>query len=303
MNKKTIVFIQEGQSLLSKVLKASFDKTEIRILPSNYTPFDREKLAKEINNNYQQVIFYGYEYQFYVLLPLISKKVVKKFIIDKSLPLLVKPYFLSSLSQIFEYKERGLIDYIATTQYDLYITFKEKMKFIQFDYKGQNMAKKSNSIGILNYYYLEESDFYNELSGIALSKIPSARVLDQNIITKKFGEDFNVEIIEEKDIEKLIYENTANLNCMFCDINNILFLMSMDAGIPCILGNTNLLDDNKKLKEYLVLKSDDDVNEISEKINHSIDKKEEILKLYKEWRLEYSKKAKKSIDDFLKLGG
>ena len=52
--------------------------------------------------------------------------------------------------------------------------------------------------------------------------------------------------------------------------------------MPVIVGNTDFYDNNKYLKEHLVVKSDDDVNEISEKINF-------VKTNYKKIMEEYSK--------------
>lgn len=58
----------------------------------------------------------------------------------------------------------------------------------------------------------------------------------------------------------------------------------MDAGTPSIIGNTNLLDNDEKSKKLLVLDSDDDVNEICEKIDNVLENKKETEKLYSIWR-------------------
>lgn len=287
---------------MKKVFNYNIKSADILIIPESYSPFDREDLASKINSNYNQVIFYDYYDQFYLLLPLISKKVVKKYIINVGIAKLCESHILTNFQQILEYKERKLIDYIATTRYDLYITFKNDISYIKLDYKDNGKKENNNSIGILNEYYLEESNFYNELSAIALSKVKKALVLNSNNITKKFGDDFSIEIEEEKSIEKLIYKNKVNLDCKFCDVMDIYFLMSMDAGIPCIIGNTNLLDNCKELKKYLVLESDDDVNEISYKIDNSIDEADNINKLYSKWRKDYTTYSKKTIEEFTKLG-
>lgn len=303
-NSKMLILLGEENNFMEKVFNYNIKSADVIIIPSSYTPFDREELATKINSKYEQVIFYGYYDQFYLLLPLISKKIVKKYIINIGIPKLSEQYLLVNLLQIFEYKDRGLIDYIYTTSYDLYISFENKMSYLVLDYKCNNdKQKNSNTIGILNKYYLEEANFYNELSAIALSKYKKAVILDQNNITKKFGEDFSVEIEVEKDIEKLLYKNIVNLDCKFCDVSNIYFLMSMDAGIPCILGNTNLLDNCEELKNYLVLKSDDDVNEIKEKIEKSISNKDKINNLYSNWRKSYTANSKNTLKEFIKNGG
>jgi len=58
----------------------------------------------------------------------------------------------------------------------------------------------------------------------------------------------------------------------------------MDVGTPSIIGNTNLLDNDEKSKKLLVLDSDDDVNEICEKIDNVLENKKETEKLYSIWR-------------------
>lgn len=58
----------------------------------------------------------------------------------------------------------------------------------------------------------------------------------------------------------------------------------MDVGTPSIIRNTNLLDNDEKSKKLLVLDSDDDVNEICEKIDNVLENKKETEKLYSIWR-------------------
>ena len=281
----------------------NFNNADIILISENYTPFDRENLAEKINKKYEQVIFFDYYDQFYLLLPLISKKIIKKYIIDNGISLLYNELILNNMMQLYEYKERKMIDYIATTKYDTYISMKDKIDYIELDYKTKIHPKNNNSIGLLGLYYVEYSNFFVQLSAVAISKIKKAIVLEQNTVVKKFEEDFNVVIEEEKDVIKLIEQNKVNLDVAFSEVSPINFLISMDAGIPCIIGNTHLLDNDEKLKKMLVLDSDDDVNEICEKIDNVLENKEEIEKLYSIWRKKYSDNSKKLIEKFVKLGG
>ena len=41
--------------------------------------------------------------------------------------------------------------------------------------------------------------------------------------------------------------------------------------------------------------------EIYNKINYALENKEKILDLYKKWKVEYSKKAQESINNFLNI--
>ena len=49
--------------------------------------------------------------------------------------------------------------------------------------------------------------------------------------------------------------------------NKELILKSYNYGVPVIIGNCDFYDSNKYLKEHLVVKRDDDINEIAEKID------------------------------------
>lgn len=300
---KILILLKDSEKFMKKVFEFNFNNADIILIPENYTPFDREKLAEKINKKYEQVIFFDYYDQFYLLLPLISKKIIKKYIINNGISLLYNECILNNMMQLYEYKERKMIDYIATTKYDTYISMKEKIDYIELDYRTKIHPKNNNSIGLLGLYYVEYSNFFVQLSAVAISKIKKATVLDQNTVVKKFEEDFNVVIEEEKDVIKLIEQNKVNLDVAFSEVSPINFLISMDAGIPCIIGNTNLLDNEEKLKKLLVLDSDDDVNEICEKIDNVLENKKEIEKLYSIWRKKYSDNSKKLIEKFIKLGG
>ena len=72
----------------------------------------------------------------------------------------------------------------------------------------------------------------------------------------------------------------------------------MDAGVPCIIGNNDILDDCQALKSKLQVESDDDIDEIANKIEEVKKTKNEILQSYESFRYTYTQKSKKSIDEF-----
>lgn len=298
-NKKTLLLVREQDKLMKKVMEYNFKDAEVRVIPESYTPFDREDLATEINNNYENLILYSYYDQFNELLPLIKKTVHRKWIVDFSVSALSISYIFQNLTLLLEYQDRGLIDTIAAMQYGLYATFKDRMKYIVLDYEDNNKTKKEDRIGILNKDYEDIANFYNQISGVAISNIKKARVLNAINPTLAFSRDFNVELEIEKDIEKLVYGNKVNLDVEFSDISPITFIMSMDAGIPCILGNTSLLA-NSELENMLVVDSDDDVEEIKDKIEYALKNTDKIMKKYEKWRADYKKLSSKTIEEFMK---
>lgn len=298
-NNKTLLLVRDQDKLMKKVMEYNFKDAEIRVIPENFTPFNREDLATEINEKYDNLILYSYYDQFNELLPMIKKKVHRKWILDFSVSALSISYIFQNLTLMLEYLDRGLVDTLASTQYGLYVTFKEKMKYLVLDYEDKNNETKKDRIGILNKDYEDIANFYNEISGIAISKIKKARVLNAINTTLAFSKDFNVELEIERDIEKLIYGNKVNLDVEFSDISPITFIMSMDAGIPCILGNTPILA-KSELEDMLVVSSDDDVEEIKNKINYALENTDKIIKKYEKWRADYKKISSKTIEEFMK---
>ena len=98
--------------------------------------------------------------------------------------------------------------------------------------------------------------------------------------TKEFISFFNLKCKKEENIDNVIKDNFVNLYVNFTNTNNELIKKSFDLGIPCIVGNTNYFDNNKYLKENLVVKSDDDLREISEKIDFVRNNRDKIRQEY-----------------------
>ena len=141
--------------------------------------------------------------------------------------------------------------------------------------------------------------FYNELSAIKLTNKYEAHIVNSNKVTNNFLNLFNIKNTKHYSPSNVIKNNLVNLNINFTDNDYTLFLRSMDLGIPCIIGNTDLLDNSKYLKEQLVVKSDDDVNEIKDKILSAIKNKKGIMKEYHKFRKAYIAEVKKLAENFV----
>ena len=81
----------------------------------------------------------------------------------------------------------------------------------------------------------------------------------------------------------------------------MLPIESMEVGTLCISGNNHHYFKGTKLEEYLIVDREDDVIEIAKKIRYALDNKDEIFKLYNEWKKDYDIQSKKSVDDFLNM--
>ena len=93
--------------------------------------------------------------------------------------------------------------------------------------------------------------------------------------------------------------NDVNLYVTFTECSPMIPLESFELGVPCVIGNNTDFFKNSKLNDMLVVKEEDSIDEIYEKINIAIENKEEIMSLYKEWKAEYSKEVIKLKEEFL----
>ena len=78
-------------------------------------------------------------------------------------------------------------------------------------------------------------------------------------------------------------------------------LESFEMGVPCLLGNNNDYFSGTKLGEYVILTKEDDPEYLKEKIIECIENRDEILRLYKEWKKDFDKKCEKLVNEFIKV--
>ena len=128
----------------------------------------------------------------------------------------------------------------------------------------------------------------------------TAKIIDSNnYLTKEFVDVFEVPSCLLKDEKEIGSNNIMNLFPAFSDYDIVKILASFDGGTPCIVGNCDLFDDYKVLKDYCVLKSDDDISELAQKINDVIANKIIILEEYKKFRGSYTNKVKATNQQFI----
>ena len=76
-------------------------------------------------------------------------------------------------------------------------------------------------------------------------------------------------------------------------------LESFEVGVPCIIGNNTDYFNENEIENFIVVKEEDNIDEIYSKINLCIENKEKVLKLYKNWKKEHSKKVLELKEEFL----
>ena len=87
----------------------------------------------------------------------------------------------------------------------------------------------------------------------------------------------------------------------FSECAPMLPIESLETGTICIMGNNHHYFKGSKLHDYLVVEREDDLDEIVRKIKNALENKEEILRLYKAWKVENDNESAKSVEEFLKM--
>ena len=264
---------------------------------------DLENVEKQIKiiskSNYNQVILVDYIPEYKSIISILKNRCILKVIFTKALGTLYDSLTYNNFNEVIKLYNQKIIKKVGFIDSNLYNAFKNKIDCcnVSLDIEKKEYSNKfnSNRVGLLNESCNPTYSYYNELSALSFNKY-KASLKTINKTTKDFLKLFKIKYKTNK--KKYIDNNLVNLYVNFTNNNNVLFLESMDRNVPCILGNNEILD-NSELKKYLVLNSDDDINEIKDKIELVKEKRNEILKEYKKFREEYSKNCKKEKEEFL----
>ena len=246
---------------------------------------DDKEIVKNINDSKIRKIYLVGNDDFYrYLLPRLNNDIKVCWIFKNSFSDLSNGGVRYVLNCIFEFYDRKLIESIGCINNDNITVFENAgytCEYINLDIKhNKKKYKESNSIGILSNDYDPNNNFYNQLASLTYIDYDYCKFKYVMKATKDFISFFNLKCIKEDNIDNVIKDNFVNLYVNFTNTNNELIKKSFDLGIPCIVGNTNYFDNNKYLKDNLVVKSDDDIREISKKIDFVRENREKIIEEY-----------------------
>lgn len=300
-NKKYLVIVPAMSRELLEGFSYSFKNT---VLMENSLD-DTDFMISFINkNNFKKIIFVNYQVEYVNLMKYITGQHEYDFIFTESLAGLSDEFIYSVFKNTYDLYKNTPGAKLGVIDNGLYQSLKNKgenVTRIYLDIEAKNEIEDryiENTIGLLNDENDSKHSFYNELSAIKLLNNSVANLQKFNKTTKKFLKTFKIKYKKYKTIDSFIDKSEINLYVNFTANNNLLFLKSMDFGIPCILGNCDILDDSKELKSMLVMESDDDINEIADRIKNIKTKREKVLKEYSKFRKAYSIKCKKSVEEF-----
>lgn len=276
-----------------------------------------------VKSNVKQVIFSSITYGYKALIEKIYEKnhnIFIKFIWHGSHSLFVNRYEEYFLDTILDLAKLGIVKSIGfakESMYKFYLLKGYNSYFIKNTVKGidkylngvDKIKKESNNIriGIYSSGDRWEKNTYNQLSACSLIKNPEVDCIPNTELTRSFCKLMHIDLItksgmrklKRSDIIKRMYQNDINLYVTFTECGPMVPLESLEAGVPCIMGDNSHYFTNTELEKYLIVKSEDSIDEIAQKIKLCIDDKDKILDLYKKWKKEYDIESEKSVENFL----
>ena len=96
------------------------------------------------------------------------------------------------------------------------------------------------------------------------------------------------------------YITNSYMLAAFTEYMHPIFFISMELGIPCLIGNnSDIFEKDEELKKYIVTSTEDNAIINSKMIIEILNNKEKIKELYKEWKIKYNKEAQESIERFI----
>lgn len=216
------------------------------------------------------------------------------------------------------YKEKKIncFAFVRSIMYEFYKKVGFKCYYLQNNVHLKNNKKEETSkekenkkrkIGIYNADSRELKNIYTSLSSIKLVPNSVADVVPINEGAKKFTEILELETtsvddyIPTEELLERIRQNEVNIYPTFTENAPMFPLESFEMGVPCLLGNNNDYFEGTKLGEYVILTKEDDPEYIKERIVNCIENKEEIMKLYKEWKKDFDIKCEKWVEEFVKV--
>lgn len=297
-NGKYVLIVPNVSELLTQGFVYSFDN----VIHMDNCIEDIDCVYNFINkNNFLDIIFVDFILEYSELITRLNGKYNIKFIFTKSLSSLCDELNYFQFSKIFELYNQKVVQSIGFLDKSLYNSFCNKYDNIfhvvlDIEKKAINEdVNDNNKIGVLSDLLDAKHSAYNQISAIAMSnKIAVVSKLSKK--SKCFFKTFNIKYDEVDSYQQLFESNAVNLYVNFTNSNPLVFIRSLDCGIPCVVGNNTFLDSN--LNKYLMVKSDDDINEIKNKIDNALLDRKKILNLYSAFRDKYSKESIESIEKF-----
>ncbi|MBO5477514.1 MAG: hypothetical protein J6A15_07175 [Clostridia bacterium] len=302
--------------------------TNLLPLEELYSANDIDRLAKKmLECNIKQVIFSAFNNGWDML----ARK-IKEY--DKNIK--VKVFWHGSNSQVIEFQNWNTNVMALNLQkegiVDVFATCKESMLNF-YTYQGYNTAFIKNTVNLeqelLNKILAEKEsnkntseklkigmysanmdwrkNMFNQLTAASLIENSEICSIPLNFDAEVFCSKVSQPIdgirkgVPREELLMQMAKNDINLYVTFSECAPMLPIESMEVGTLCITGDNHHYFKDTPLEEYLVVKREDDVIAISDKVKYALENKDKIFELYNAWKKEYDITSKKSVEEFLEM--
>lgn len=273
-----------------------------------------------IKNDVKQLIFLGLEIGWDKLIKNLKEKyqdIEIKIICNTQESLLYYEYERENFFKLLQLSKDSIVNDIAFLkrgQYELYKSLGYKCSYLMQNFilksvNKKNVKTKNNviDIGIYPLNYTWDKNIFNQL---CIAKFIKNSNLNYNSLDnrmKEFVDTMNIEGKEDKideingrNLADKIVKNDINISCSFTEYFHTVFFISMEHGIPCLIGNTSdLFEENEKLKKYIVTIAEDNPIINAKKVEQCLENKDKIIHLYNDWKSRYNEVAKQNIKEFI----
>lgn len=213
---------------------------------------------------------------------------------------------------LYHEKKIDAFGFVRSTMYEFYKKVGFKSFYLQNNVFKENAGKTSKvknkkvKIGIYNADSRELKNIYTALSAMKLVPNSMADIVPINAGATKFAELIDLpfdsinDYIPNDELMERIHGNDINIYPTFTENAPMFPLESFEMGVPCLLGNNNDYFVGTKLGEYVILEREDDPVYIKEKIMVALEHRDEIMKLYRDWKKDFDKMCSGLVDEFIK---
>lgn len=221
------------------------------------------------------------------------------------------------LEELLQLQKRNIVDtvgFFKSAMAEFYLQKGYKTCLLMNDVKIEDKEKYKKDtddnrlkIGLYSSGDRWEKNTYNQLSSCAMVKDAYVDIIPQTKLATSFCNLMNIKTVsneatislKRKELLRRMANNNVNLYVTFTECSPMIPLESFELGVPCIIGNNTDFFKNSKLNDIVVVKEEDNIDEIYDKINYCLNNKEEIISLYKEWKKDYSKEVIRLKEEFL----
>lgn len=184
------------------------------------------------------------------------------------------------------------------------------VKSLDIDKEEKNLDKikqedQSVNIGIYNAHSRELKNIYTQILATTFLKETNIDIVPISKEVKQYLKALDIKytcidkFIPTEELMRRIKRNDINIYVTFTECSPMFPMESFEQGVPCLIGNNNDYFLGSKLRDYVCVNREDDPREIRDKITKVIENKEEVLKLYREWKNNFNNEVKKQVKEFL----